>query len=171
MTYPCLGHPPQSFNTLLFNHQENQAQESQKSSHQEEEWKSCSDLLMFPLPLGDLVEDQGVFQLYHYQPMYFQYLLRLHPEHPLTMKPEDIDNRILQGPVAQVFLIIRRMMLETSLRFPEESSNPEWLRSLLQCSSTMFTQEYWRCMLVIWMPILKMLLLPAGWTLIHRSLD
>ena len=128
----------------------------------------------FPLALGDLTLTQTpLWEWETYQFMYFQTLLRLHPDHPEALMPEELDSRILQYPVAQTMIIIRQIIMELKRikKLPEDLSLPPWLQTFLPFVKPLLTLDHWACILTIWMPMIANSIPSITWNHVHHVLE
>lgn len=129
---------------------------------------------LFPLSIGDLTQTlTPLMEWQTYQPMYYQTLLRLHPDHPHPVKPDELDSRILQYPLGQAILIIRQIILELKAveKFPDPSTLPPWLRPITPAIQPLLSLDHWSCILIIWMPILAPYLPNIIWNQMHQLLE
>jgi hypothetical protein len=142
---------------------------------QDQETVSMTDLdpQQFHMPLLPFLTDPMThitqwWSLFH---QYYKQLLRLHPDHPHTLKPEDLDPSLLQGPVAQIVLLFRNI-LESS-RHPGvriREGLPEWVYQVLPYTKCLQPLEFWEGILMILMPCLITNTTTSNWNTLLQSL-
>jgi hypothetical protein len=128
---------------------------------------------LFPLALGDLTLAQTpLWEWQTYQSMYYQTILRLHPDHPQALTPEELDSRTLQYPVAQTMILIRQIIMELKRikKLPEDLTLPPWLQTLLPIIKPLLALDHWACILTIWMPMIASSIPTITWNQVHHVL-
>lgn len=96
---------------------------------------------------------------------YYSYLLRLHPDHPTPLRPEDLDQSLLQGPAAQIALLFRNI-IECN-RVPgvhPRADLPDWVYLLLPFLKCLESLEFWEGTFMLLMPPLMTSITSSSWS-------
>ena len=128
-----------------------------------------------PLPLGDLIQStiHPVIMTMPYRQMLYSYLLRLHPLHPQGHEVGHINHHLTKGPVAQLFLLLRKIVhlhldhseIFTLTRFPPT------LRAHFLFIKNMLSLNQWKSLLTVLMPSLALPPYPSVWVQVSRILE
>jgi hypothetical protein len=128
-----------------------------------------------PLPLGDMVQNMvhPVVMTMPYRQMLYGSLLRLHPHHPHSLSPDSIDYRLIKGPVAQLFLVLRKIVLlrqsHFNTLFPKELSPS--LKVHFHFVKNMLSLDHWKSLLTVLMPSLVLPSYRYVWAQVSHILE
>jgi hypothetical protein len=128
-----------------------------------------------PLPLGDMVQNMVhlVVMTMPYRQMLYGSLLRLHPHHPHSLSPDSIDYRLVKGPVAQLFLVLRKIVLlrqnHFNTLFPKEFSQS--LKTHFHFVKNMLSLDHWKSLLTVLMPSLVLPSYRYVWAQVSHILE
>ena len=128
-----------------------------------------------PLPLGDLTQNplHPVVTTMPYHQMLYSFLLRLHPCHPQYQEVDQIDHHLTKGPIARLFLLLRRIVLlvQSHPTTFTQLNLPQTLKTHYQFIRGMLGIDQWKHLLSVLMPTLAMLTYHSVWAQVSCILE
>ena len=108
-----------------------------------------------------------------YCQMLYSFLLRLHPHHHQAQEVNHIDHRLTKGPIAQLFLLLRKIVLlvQNHPTTFTQLNLPHVLKIHYQFVRGMLGTDQWRHLLSILMPTLAMPTYRSIWIQVSHILE